>query len=123
MLKKVLHTGVAVADLEVAIEQYEKLGFNVTKRFEKPDPKAHVALVKNGEAMYELWQFQDPKHSQVPYIRSHIAILSDDLENDAQALVSQGYKEVIPLTEGVVLRYIFVQDAAGTNYEIASEKA
>lgn len=122
MLKKVLHTGVEVADLTKAIELYKSLGFEVTKEFDKPEPKAKVAIVARGEASFELWQFEDKEHPQVAFIRNHVAIYSDDLENDVQRLVDSGHNLVIPVTEGVVLRYAFVQDAAGACYEIATEK-
>jgi catechol 2,3-dioxygenase-like lactoylglutathione lyase family enzyme len=122
MLKKVLHTGVEVADLAKTVELYKSLGFEVTKEFDKPEPKAKVAIVKNGETAFEIWQFEDKDHPQVAFIRNHVAIYSDDLENDIAQLVGDGYKLVIPVTEGVVLRYAFVQDAAGACFEIATEK-
>ncbi|HSW37801.1 MAG TPA: VOC family protein [Candidatus Saccharimonadales bacterium] len=121
MLKKVLHTGVQVADLNKAIQLYEGLGFSVVKEFDKPEPKAKVAWVRNREMVIELWQFLDKKHAEVQYISSHLALSSDNLEKDVKALVSQGYKLVIPITQGVILRYAFVQDPAGANYEIAED--
>jgi catechol 2,3-dioxygenase-like lactoylglutathione lyase family enzyme len=122
MLKQILHTGVAVADLAKEVALYLKLGFEVANEFEKPEPKAKVATMKKGEAAFELWQFADHAHPQVAFIRNHIAIYSDDLENDVKQLVAEGYKLVIPITEGVVLRYAFVQDAVGACYEIATSK-
>ncbi|HSW98805.1 MAG TPA: VOC family protein [Candidatus Saccharimonadales bacterium] len=122
MLKHVLHTGVAVADLEKAVQLYESLGFAVHKRFEKPEPKAQVATVKKGGTAFELWQFVDAGHPLAAFIRNHVAIYSDNLEADLDALIAQGCKLVIPVTEGVVMRYGFVQDAAGCCYEIATEK-
>jgi catechol 2,3-dioxygenase-like lactoylglutathione lyase family enzyme len=122
MLKRVLHTGVEVANLEVAIALYESLGFSVGTRFTKPEPKAQVAHVKKGETTFELWEFADKSHPQVAFIRNHVAILSDALERDVDKLQQSGYKLTIPITEGVVLRYAFVQDSAGANYEIAADK-
>ncbi|HSX33512.1 MAG TPA: VOC family protein [Candidatus Saccharimonadales bacterium] len=123
MLKNVLHTGIEVADLAKSIELYRNLGFEVANEFDKPEPKAKVATVKNDDTAFELWQFEDKDHPQVAFIRSHVAIYSDDLENDVQQLVDSGYKVVIPVTEGVILRYAFVQDPAGAFcYEIATRK-
>ena len=122
MLKQVLHTGVEVADLAKAIELYKSLGFELHRQFEKPEPKAQVATVKKGETAFELWQFEDKDHPQVAFIRNHIAIYSDNLEQDIKQLVADGYKLVIPITEGVILRYAFVQDPSGACYEIATEK-
>jgi catechol 2,3-dioxygenase-like lactoylglutathione lyase family enzyme len=123
MLSRVLHTGISVADLDNAIALYESLGFEITNRFEKPEPKARVATVHRGEAAFELWQFEDTTHPQVAFIRNHVAIYSDDLHADIKRLITDGYKLVIPITDGVVLRYAFVQDASGTCYEIATEKS
>jgi lactoylglutathione lyase len=122
MLKKVLHTGIEVSDLVKTIALYETLGFEVINTFEKPEPKAHVATVRKGETAFELWQFEDKEHPQVQYIRSHIAFYSDDLAKDVQKLMASGYDLVIPITDGVVLRYAFVQDPSGACYEIATEK-
>ena len=123
MLKQVLHTGVEVANLVKAIELYKNMGFEVANQFEKPEPKAKVATVKKGETAFELWQFEDKSHPQAAFIRSHIALYSDDLEADVQKLINDGYKLTIPITEGVILRYAFVQDTAGLCYEIAAEKS
>ena len=122
MLTHVLHTGVEVADLAQAIDLYKGLGFEIVNQFDKPEPKAKVATVKKGDTAFELWQFEDKTHPQVAFIRNHIAMYSDDLDSDVQRLVTQWYALVIPITEGVIMRYAFVQDAAGTCYEIATEK-
>ena len=122
MLKHVLHTGVAVADLDGAVALYKSLGFDVVNQFDKPEPKARVATVKKGDAAFELWQFQDAAHPQVAFIRNHIAIYSDDLAADVEQLERAGYELVIPITEGVIMRYAFVRDAAGCCYEIATQK-
>ena len=122
MLKHILHTGVAVPDLDKAIKLYQSLGFGITKQFHKDDINADVAMLIKGEATYELFQFYNPDHPQVEFIRSHIAIYSDSLEQDIDMLLSQGYKLVIPITEGVIFRFAYVQDSVGINYEIATEK-
>ena len=122
MLKHVLHTGVEVADLAKMISFYKGLGFEVSNQFEKPEPKAKVAILKRGDVAFELWQFEDSQHPQVRFIRNHIAFYSDDLEHDVQNLVQQGFRLVIPITEGVIMRYAFVQDAADSCFEIATEK-
>jgi methylmalonyl-CoA/ethylmalonyl-CoA epimerase len=122
MLKRILHTGVAVPDLENAIKMYQILGFKVANRFSKPDLKAEVALLSKGETTFELFQFNDLSNPQVQFIRNHIAIYSDSIEEDVTNLLEQGYKLTIPITEGVIFRYAYVQDASGTNYEIATEK-
>jgi methylmalonyl-CoA/ethylmalonyl-CoA epimerase len=91
MLKRVLHTGVEVADLETAIALYESLGFIIHNRFEKPEPKARVATVKKGDTAFELWQFEDAKHPLAAFIRNHVALYSDDLDADVQQMMAKGY--------------------------------
>lgn len=120
MLKQVLHAGVEVADLAKAIELYKSIGFEVVKQFEKT--KTKIAIVTKGESTFELLQFVDNDSPQVAFIRNHVAFASDDLENDVQKFVDDGYKLVIPITEGVTVRYAYLQDAAGACYEIATEK-
>jgi catechol 2,3-dioxygenase-like lactoylglutathione lyase family enzyme len=122
MLTKILHTGLAVPDLASSIEMYKSLGFEVVKNFNKPDIDADVALVSKGETTFELFEFHNPDHPQVEFIRNHIAIYSNSLEEDIDKLVGQGYRLVIPITEGVIFRFAYVQDMSGTNYEIATDK-
>ena len=122
MLKKVLHTGVRVDNLEKTVELYKSLGFTIRNEFEKPEPKAKVVTVEKDGAAYELWEFEDTGHPQVEFIQNHVAIYSDNLTADIKDLESLGYKVVIPITEGVILRYAFVRDPSGATYEIATEK-
>jgi catechol 2,3-dioxygenase-like lactoylglutathione lyase family enzyme len=119
---KLAHIGLAVEDIEAAITLWDELGFVVTKRFEKPEPKALVAHLQDAQAgTLELWQFQQD-HPLNGFIGRHAAFISDDVRADVARLVAAGYKEVIPYTEGVVLNYMFVQDQFGMSYEIAEEK-
>jgi len=122
MLKSILHTGLAVPDLQAAMELYASLGFEVQKQFHKDDLQADIAIITKGETAFELLQFNDPSHPQIQFIRNHIAIYSDDLEHDIAELQQQGYKLTIPITEGMVYRFAYLQDTAGTNYEIATDK-
>jgi catechol 2,3-dioxygenase-like lactoylglutathione lyase family enzyme len=123
MLKKILHTGLAVADLESAVELYKSLGFEVVKKFNKPDINADVALVAKGEMTFELFEFHNRDHRQVEFIRNHIAIYSDAIEDDVNKLLKQSYRLTIPITDGVIYRFAFLQDKTGTNYEIATDKS
>jgi catechol 2,3-dioxygenase-like lactoylglutathione lyase family enzyme len=121
MITTFLHTGIEVQDLEKALKFYENMGFKVVKRFEKPEPKAHVAhIVSKDGTRIELWQFLDINHPQVEFIRKHIAFSSNDLKNDIQELVKNGCEVVIPITKGVVLTYAFVRDPSGNYIEIAA---
>jgi len=123
MIKKFWHVGLTVKDLDQAIAQYQKLGFEVVDKFEKDEPRAHVAQLKhaNGSGV-ELWQWLDEKHPNVEFIRSHIAFTSDDINKDVAQLVDQGCEIVIPKTEGMTVTYVFVRDPSGSYIEIAEVK-
>lgn len=105
-----------------AITFYENLGFELSKQFHKPGLDAEVDMMTKGEATYEIFQFNQTDNPEVQFIRNHIAIYSDDLENDVKKLVDQRYKITVPITDGVVFRYAFLQDSVGVNYEVATEK-
>jgi hypothetical protein len=102
---------------------YESLGFSVDKNFHKPDINADVAIVAKGETTFELFEFHKMDHPQVEFIRNHIAIYSDSIEEDVDALLQKGYRLTIPITQGVIFRFAYLQDQAGTNYEIATSKS
>ncbi len=122
MLKKILHTGTAVPDLQSAIKLYKSLGFEVTKEFHKPDINADVAMASKDDTVFELFYFKNIDHPYVKFISSHIAIYSDNLEEDINYLLGKDYKITIPITEGIIYRFAFLQDSSGTNYEIATDK-
>jgi catechol 2,3-dioxygenase-like lactoylglutathione lyase family enzyme len=120
---KFWHVGLTVDNLEESIPQYEQLGLEVKDKFEKDTPHALAALMigPNGVGV-ELWQWLDPSHPQVEYIKNHLAFLSDDPRKDVQALVEVGCKVVIPENIGKIVTYTFLQDANGTYIEIAEAK-
>lgn len=120
MITKFLHTGIEVKELDEAIESYLRLGFTLSNRFDKPEPKAHVASMKSESGTgVELWQFLDHDHPQVEFIRRHIAVSSTDLPEDLDELTKNGFEVVIPITKGVILTYAFVRDKDGNFIEIA----
>jgi catechol 2,3-dioxygenase-like lactoylglutathione lyase family enzyme len=121
MLKKVLHSGMGVNNLEQAIQLFISVGFKKVKEFHKTEPDADVVVMSKGETAFELFQFDD-EHPHVEFIRNHVAFYSDAIEDDVAQLLKAGYKLTIPITEGVIFRYAYLQDASGTNYEIATEK-
>ncbi len=119
MIGKFLHVGFEVDNLEQSIAFYNKLGFEVKKQFDKPEPKAKAAHITNTDGTtFELWQFIDKNHPQVKYVRQHIAVESDNLESDIQELVNSGCELVIPITKGVTLTYAFVKDPSGNYIEV-----
>ena len=120
---KLIHAGFRVENLEEEIELYESLGFVVSRRFEKPEPRAQVAILKSSDGSgVELWQFKE-EHPYNEFIGRHVAFICNDVRKDAERLMQAGFQTVIPFTEGVILDYIFVQDKFGLVYELAQEKS
>ncbi len=124
MITHVMHTGVRVENLDTAVQLYRSIGYRVVSEFTKPEPKCKAAIVKKGDVAFELFEFEDTEHEYVKYISSHIAFHSDDIEKDVAEFVSRGYKLVIPINDGTVLRFAYVQDPSEAFcYEIATEKS
>lgn len=123
MITHVLHTGVRVANLQESIGIYQRLSFTIEKEFTKPEPKCKAAIMRKGDVAFELFEFEDVAHEYVKYISNHIAFYSDDIEHDVADFVTKGYKLVIPINNGALLRFAYVQDPSGAFcYEIATEK-
>lgn len=119
MITRFLRNAFSVDDIIQGISQYEKIGYRLIIKFEKPEPRAMVAHMSNGESLIELWQFIDKEHPLVEVIKSHIALESDDLDKDLIDLQDYGFEIVIPKTKGVVLTYAFIKDSSGNYIEIA----
>lgn len=123
MISKVLHSGMRVESLEESIRLYEQLGFKIDVRFTKDIPKCKAAVLRKGDQAFELFEFEDPAHEYVKYISNHVAFFSDDIEHDVADFVAKGYKLVIPINDGTLLRFAYVQDPSGAFcYEIATTK-
>lgn len=117
MITRMHHFGMMTDDLEKEIALYEAFGFTVFKRFTKTGMSA-VMLFK-GEAGIEFFKFDNPDGDQESMIKKHSAFVSDDLENDIQKYLEQGYKLAIPISEGtVVKRYAYIEDAVGNYIEL-----
>lgn len=117
MILRFLHHGMQVQNLEEAIKFYESVGFKLTKRFEREDLYARAAHVEYEGGVLELWQF-DRSHPYHEFIAEHAAIESDNLDADLALFKNNGFREVIPITQGKILKYAFVQDECGNCIEI-----
>src|SRR5581483_8419658 len=116
MITRFWHVGMTVDDLDKAVEQYEVLGYKVTQRFDKEEPQAIAAHLEHPTGSdIELWQWQDRQHLHVQFMKNHIALISDNIDDDVWALVEQGAEVVIPKTTGVLVTFVFVRDPSG-NY-------
>ncbi len=98
MIEKINHLGIAVTDLDKAIETYEKLGFRVDHREEVPSQKVEVAMITIGESHIELLQ---PTADDSPIAKflekkgpgiHHLAVEVDDIE---QALKEYSNQDIV----------------------------
>lgn len=111
------HEGRGVDDLEAEIKQYEAKGFKVSKRFTKPGMKA--ALLFKGIEGIELFQFDNPGGELEQKINKHKAFVSDDLDDDVQHLINQGYELAIPISPGTITkRFAYLRDKTGNYVEL-----
>lgn len=121
---KLSHVAFRVESIEDAINQWQKFGFTLERRFTKSDPEALVAFLHDETGgRIELWQYSDEKHPKSARRARHIAFSSDDIRKDAQSLISAGFKEITPFTEGVTVNYMFLEDSFGMAFELTEEKA
>ena len=123
MITRFWHVGLTVDDLEKGIAEYEKLGFELEKRIEKPEPHLFAAIMNHSDgSSVELIEFIDQSHPQNEFIKQHMAFISDDLDVDVQSLIDSGYDLVIPKTKGVIVTYAYLKDSSGNCIELAEQK-
>jgi catechol 2,3-dioxygenase-like lactoylglutathione lyase family enzyme len=120
MIKHLHHIGLSVKNLDQSIKFYEVLGWKVVMRLEKSTLGAKaVFLSKANETNLELWHFKNKRHKVVPIIKNHTAFQTDSLATDLKFFTENGFKIVIPITNGTfVKRYAFVQDKQNNSIEL-----
>ncbi len=119
MITGLHHVGMAVDDLDATISFYETIGFRVLDKSEYPSINATRAMIQKDGARLELFQFADLQTEAAQKIKKHTAFSSDDLENDLQKFLDEGYELAIPIDKGsVVKRYAYVKDIAGNFIEL-----
>ena len=101
---KLDHIGIAVNDIETAINFYEAaLGLPLTQVLEVPDQQVRVAFLPAGESNIELVQPTSPESSTARFIEKrgegihHICLEVDDIEATMEQLRAKG----VPLVDKV----------------------
>jgi len=124
------HVGVTVTDIDKAIDWYKtNLGFEVTRRFDKPDLKLQGATMTLGDDYLELLQPYTPepkKESPGSLVSSlhkigvnHLALNVDNISIAYSRLKANNVEFVGELTEG---RYFFCRDPNGVLIEVRQRK-
>ena len=97
MIKKINHVGVAVKDLNEAIEFYKKnLGLEIEGKEEIKEQKVKVASIHLGESRIELLQSTDPTGPIAKFIEKrgegihHIALEVEGIKETLQKLKEKG---------------------------------
>ncbi len=86
MITKIDHIGIAVKDLESAIELYKKLGFEVKGIEEVEEQKVRVAMLPVGESKIELIEATSDDSPVAKFIENkgegihHIAVNVENIE-------------------------------------------
>lgn len=128
-IKKIDHIGIAVKNLNDAIELYRKLGFEVKEIEEVPEQKVRVAMLPVGESKIELLEATSEDSAIARHIEKrgegiqHIAInvsnIEEAIENakknglqliDEKPRIGAGGKKVAFVhpksTNGVLLEFV-----------------
>ena len=97
MLEKIDHIGIAVNDIDEALEFYrDQLGLEVGGIEEVKEQKVKVAFMQIGESRVELLQSTDPAGPVAKFIESrgqgiqHIAISVENIEDTLSMLKAKG---------------------------------
>jgi len=100
MLKKIDHLGIAVKNLDEAVNYYEKaLGLKCEKREEVASQKVRVAFFSVGEVHLELLEPTDPESPIAKFLEKnpnggihHVAFGTDDIEGQLKQAAEAGCK-------------------------------
>ncbi|RLI78058.1 methylmalonyl-CoA epimerase [Archaeoglobales archaeon] len=98
MFKKIDHIGIAVSNLNEAMELYKKLGFEVKEIEEVAEQKVKVAMLPVGESKIELLEATSEDSAIAKFIEKrgegihHIAVNVDDIEKALENAKNEGLK-------------------------------
>ena len=97
MIRKLDHIGIAVSDLDSALEFYsDALGLECTHVEEVAEQKVKIAFLPAGDVNLELVQATDPESAVARFIErkgegiQHIALLVDDIDKELVSLKDKG---------------------------------
>jgi len=96
MINKIDHIGIAVKNLDEAVDLYKKLGFEVKEIEEVPEQKVKVAMLPVGESKIELLEATSEDSPIAKFIERrgegvhHIAINVSDIEKALQNAKENG---------------------------------
>jgi methylmalonyl-CoA/ethylmalonyl-CoA epimerase len=98
MIKKIDHIGIAVSNLDSAIEVYKNLGFELKEIEEVKEQKVRVAMLPVGESKIELLESTSSDSAIARFIERkgegihHIAVNVEDIEKALEKAKENGLK-------------------------------
>lgn len=98
MIRKIDHIGVAVKNLNEAIETYKMLGFEVEEIEEVAEQKVRVAMLPTGESRIELLEATSPESAIAKFVEKrgegihHIAVNVESIEEALKKAKDAGLK-------------------------------
>jgi methylmalonyl-CoA/ethylmalonyl-CoA epimerase len=133
MIKKIDHLGIAVTDLDEAVEIYKAIGLEYVGREVVDDQKVATAFFKVGESCFELLAATDPASPIARFIErnggrggmQHIALTVDDVEAEIARLKSLGFEMIdqVPRkgAHGNMIAFMHPKSTRGTLLEICAK--
>lgn len=92
---KIDHVGIAVPDIDTAVQAYEALGFEVTARHDVPSERVRTAFLPAGESQLELLEPTDPESPVARFLHKrsglhHVCVEVDDIQAALDLLKARG---------------------------------
>lgn len=123
------HIGIAVEDLEAAVETYEKLlDGKCYKRETVEDQKVETAFFRTGESKVELLGATDPESVIAKYVEKkgegmhHVAFEVEDIHAELERLRSEGFTVLTddpkPGADNKLVAFVHPKDNHGVLVEL-----
>lgn len=134
MINKIDHIGIAVTNLDEAVETYKKLGMELVGMEEVDDQKVRTAFFRVGESYFELLEATDPSSAIARYIDKnagrggiqHIAMQVDDVDSEIERLKGEGFllidEQARDGAHGNRIAFLHPKSTHGTLLEVCSKK-
>jgi methylmalonyl-CoA epimerase len=132
MIKKVSHIGIAVKDLDAAIEMYKKFGLEVEATEVVESQKLKVAFIPVGDTRIELLAATSEDSPIAKFIEKkgegiqHIALGVDDLPEELKKADENGFrlidKEPRPGAHGADIAFLHPKSTGGVLLELCKDK-
>ncbi len=132
MIKHISHIGIAVKNLDEAIEVYEKLGLQLESIEEVPSQMVKVAFFPCGETRLELLMPTSPESPIAKFIENrgegiqHIALAVDNVTEELNKAKENGFRLIDtqprPGSHNSEIAFLHPKSTLGVLIELCQEK-